>query len=100
MEVSFEKAKEVYECLVDIDPHPIAYVYACWHEKEVSEGKVIALMKKAIEALGKQIPKEPDWEGGTSFYEDDATAYCPECSYYFEDELLYCPECGQKILWP
>lgn len=55
--------------------------------------------ERAIEALEKQIAKEPEWEGGLSFYEDDAEAFCPACSYYFRDDLLYCPECGQKILW-
>lgn len=57
-------------------------------------------LELAIQALEKQIAVEPDWEGGYSFYDDDAKAYCPDCGYYLKDDHSYCPDCGQEILWP
>ncbi len=59
----------------------------------------------AIEALEKQIPKKPDYEGdgydehGNLIYD---TAYCPNCRHMFEvdyDATDYCPNCGQALDW-
>ena len=58
----------------------------------------------AIQALNKQIPKKPDFEGDG--YADGAMVYdtwiCPTCSKYYEvdsDDYKYCPNCGQHIDW-
>ena len=59
----------------------------------------------AIEALQKQIPKTPIFEGdgydneGNIIYD---TWYCPCCENEYEtdyDDYEYCPECGQAIDW-
>ena len=58
----------------------------------------------AIEALKKQIPKTPDYEGdgyanGELIYD---TWVCPSCGRHYEidyDHYVYCPECGQLISW-
>lgn len=59
---------------------------------------------KAIEALEKQIPKIPDYEGDG--YADGKLIYdiwiCPRCGRHYEidyDHYVYCPECGQLINW-
>ena len=59
----------------------------------------------AIEALEKQIPKTPNYEGdgyinGELIYD---TWICPSCGRYYEldcnDDYIYCPQCGQRIDW-
>lgn len=60
--------------------------------------------KIAIEALEKQIPKKPTFEGdgywnGKLVYD---TWICPNCEKDYEveyDEYDYCPNCGQAIDW-
>ena len=60
-------------------------------------------LNMAIEALEKQIAKEPRLEGDGyapdgSFVFD--TWICPNCSEHYEidfEEHAYCPVCGQKI---
>lgn len=61
--------------------------------------------KMGMEALKKQIPIKPDYEGdgcdenGEIIYD---TAYCPTCRYEFEvyyDATDYCPKCGQRLDW-
>ena len=59
----------------------------------------------AIQALGKQIPKKPTYEGDG--YAPDGTFVfdewiCPCCEKRYEvdyDDYDYCPNCGQKIDW-
>jgi len=62
-------------------------------------------LEKAKEALEKQIPRTPDYEGdghddnGNIIYD---TGYCPNCRYVFEtdyESAKYCPECGQALDW-
>lgn len=57
----------------------------------------------AIEALEKQVPKEPNYEGDG--YWDGELVYdtwiCPNCGKDYEvgyDNYKYCPECGQAII--
>ena len=59
----------------------------------------------AIQALEKQIPKKPTYEGDG--YAPDGTFIwdewlCPSCGKRYEidyDDYDYCPNCGQKIDW-
>lgn len=59
----------------------------------------------ALQALEKQIPKKPTYEGdgyapdGTFIYD---TWICPCCDKRYEvdyDDYDYCPNCGQKLDW-
>ena len=61
-------------------------------------------IKMVIEALEKQIPEIPDYEGDG--YADGELVYdtwiCPRCGRHYEidyDHYVYCPECGQLIDW-
>ena len=59
----------------------------------------------AIQALEKQIPKKPTYEGDG--YAPDGTFVsdewiCPCCGSRYEvdyDDYDYCPDCGQKLDW-
>lgn len=63
----------------------------------------IAAYKVAIEALEKQLPKKPTYEGDG--YAPDGTFIwdewlCPNCGSGYEvdyDDYSYCPNCGQRI---
>ena len=59
----------------------------------------------AVNALEKQIPKRPDFEGdgydenGYLIYD---TWICPCCEEHYEvdyDDYKHCPNCGQSIDW-
>ena len=72
---------------------------------EERKKKHIGLYNTAIEALEKQLPKKPNFEGdgyapnGTFVYD---TWECPNCGECYEvdyDDYDYCPKCGQKIDW-
>ena len=59
----------------------------------------------AIQALGKQIPKKPIYEGD-GYAPDGSFVFdiwiCPSCCKRYEvdyDDYDYCPNCGQKIDW-
>ena len=59
-------------------------------------------IRMAIEALEKQIPEIPDYEGDG--YADGELVYdtwiCPRCGRHYEidyDHYVYCPQCGQRI---
>ena len=64
----------------------------------------IKVCDMAIQALEKQIPKSPTYEGdgysnGQLVYD---TWICPCCGHHYEvdyDDYEYCPKCGQKIDW-
>ena len=61
--------------------------------------------QKALEALDKQIPKKPDFEGDGYDYLGDIiydTWICPCCEEHYEvdyDNYKYCPNCGQALDW-
>ena len=68
------------------------------------QGNLNEVFDMAIEALEKQIPKKPDFEGDG--YWDGQIVYdtwiCPCCGKHYEvdyDEYDCCPKCGQKIDW-
>ena len=45
----------------------------------------------AIGALGRQIPKKPDFFMGLR--------KCPNCKDFVININKYCPKCGQALLW-
>ena len=59
----------------------------------------------AIQALEKQIPKKPTYEGDGytpdgKFVLDEWICPCCETRYEVDyDDYDYCPHCGQKIDW-
>ena len=62
-------------------------------------------MEMIVQALEKQIPKKPTYEGDG--YAPDGTFVwdewiCPCCGSRYEvdyDDYDYCPNCGQKLDW-
>lgn len=77
------------------------------HAKEQTEifaGRHRVFLYLAIEALEKQIPKKPTYEGdgywnGQLVYD---TWVCPNCEKRYEvdcDNYDHCPNCGQHIDW-
>lgn len=68
--------------------------YGCDHTK------MDDMMRTAIEALEKQLPKKPDI---MDYILGDINFKCPTCKseYICEKgyEHFYCPNCGQKIKW-
>ena len=66
--------------------------------------EILELNKVVCEALEKQMPKIPDYEGDG--YADGFLVYdtwiCPNCGKYYDvdfDDYEYCPLCGQAIDW-
>lgn len=65
---------------------------------------IIINARKILEAVQKQIPKNPILEAdgyadGELVYD---TWYCPNCDKSYEvdyDSYDFCPNCGQHILW-
>lgn len=62
------------------------------------------ILKVCVEALEKQIPKEPNYQ--YDGYADGEPVWdiweCSSCGAEFEidyDRHKYCPECGQAIDW-
>lgn len=62
-------------------------------------------IRKAIEALEKQIPKKPKEEWSKSPFSDDKGCLfqhlmCPNCGKMEVNKLDdFCPHCGQAINW-
>ena len=86
VEITTQEAMETLKFLLSIERH---------HKEP---------LRMAIEALEKQVPKEPDYEGDG--YWDGELVYdtwiCPNCGKDYEvgyDNYKYCPECGQAIDW-
>lgn len=72
--------------------------------KELQEYREIGTVEECREAIEKQKPKTPDYEGNG--YADGEIVYdiwiCPNCGTEYEvdyDKYKYCPECGQAIDW-
>lgn len=62
-----------------------------------------ALIGRVKEAIEKQIPKKPDYEGdgydenGELIYD---TWICPHCNHEYEveyEDYAFCPNCGQAL---
>ena len=81
--------------------HRNAYRTTCYGNRVVEHEENLI----AIQALGKQIPKKPIYEGDG--YAPDGTFVfdiwiCPSCCKRYEvdyDDYDYCPNCGQKLDW-
>ena len=104
-----KKVREAIKALkitIDIGEQKIEYNKTFEHKNDNEPiEKSIEHAKTAIEALEKQLPKKPNFEGdgyapdGTFVYD---TWICPSCGGYYEvdyDDYVYCPKCGQKIDW-
>ena len=72
---------------------------------ELLQYRAIGTVKECQEAVEKQKPKKPDYEGDG--YADGHLVYdtwiCPNCgkkNYEVDyDDYKFCPNCGQAILW-
>lgn len=76
----------------------------CGEKIIFAEGEKCEAYEMAIQALEKQTPKRPDYEGDG--YADGQLIYdtwiCPCCGKHYEvdyDNYDYCPNCGQNIDW-
>lgn len=66
-------------------------------------GVINEALKMVESAVGKQIPRKPDYEGDG--YDEDGyliydTWICPNCGKHYEvdyDDYNFCPECGKKM---
>lgn len=72
--------------------------------KEIQQYREIGTVEECREAVGKQKPKMPDYEGDG--YADGEMVYdtwiCPNCGKKYEvdyDDYKHCPNCGQAIQW-
>ena len=70
-----------------------------------SQSEVWKAVEMATEALEKQTPKKPDFEGD-GYDENGCLIYdtwiCPCCEVRYEiyyEEYEHCPNCGQTIDW-
>lgn len=70
--------------------------------EEIQQYREIGTVKECREAVEKQMPKKPDYEGDG--YADGHIVYdtwiCPCCGKCYEvdyDNYSHCPECGQAI---
>lgn len=71
--------------------------------KEVQQYRAIGTVEECRDAVGKQKPKAPDYEGDG--YDDKGeliydTWICPSCGEKYEvdyDDYKHCPECGQRL---
>ena len=87
---------------------PIAYQEKSYEEaiialKEIQRYREIGTVEECREAVEKQKPKKPDYEGDG--YDDKGelvydTWICPNCDKKYEvdyDDYKHCPNCGQSI---
>lgn len=72
--------------------------------KKLEEYQKIGTVEECRDAIEKQKPKKPDYEGDG--YADGQLVYdtwiCPNCGKRYEvdyDDYAYCPKCGQEIDW-
>ena len=70
--------------------------------EEVQQYREIGTVEECREAMEKQRPKNPDYEGDgyTDGYMVYDTWICPNCGTRYEvgyDSCAYCPECGKQI---
>ncbi|CCZ34953.1 dNA polymerase II large subunit [Firmicutes bacterium CAG:646] len=91
--------KKVREAIEVVENFPEWNTEDQWLDTEEME----ELAKIIIEALEKQLPKQPTYDGDG--YAPDGTFIfdewlCPNCGSRYEvdyDDYSYCPNCGQRI---
>ena len=79
-----------------------SYVVAIKALEEIQQYREIGTVEECWEAVEKQRPKKPDYEGDG--YADGHMVYdtwiCPNCGEYYEvdyDDYKYCPYCGKEL---
>ena len=60
-------------------------------------GRMCEKVNLALEALEKQIPKEPIEK--FAFSDDIGTGLCPFCNEGVNEEMNFCSYCGQALDW-
>ena len=58
---------------------------------------LLPAIERAIEALGKQIPKKPIWDKWNGEYHCGLCGVIMEAEYYYKRN--FCGNCGQAIDW-
>lgn len=90
--------------VIDTGNHDRMFLDTYYLLKMLSEYREIGTVEECQEAVEKQKPKKPDYEGDG--YADGHLVYdtwiCPNCGKNYEvdyDDYKFCPNCGQAILW-
>lgn len=73
--------------------------------EEIQKYREIGTVEECREAMEKQVPRKPDYEGDG--YDDKGKLVydiwsCPCCGKRYEvdyDDYEHCPKCGQAIDW-
>ena len=93
-----ENVKKIFRLHIKKKTYEVA-IYAL---KEIQQYREIGTVEECREAVAKQKPKVPDYEGDG--YADGYMVYdtwiCPNCGKKYEvdyDDYKHCPECGQAI---
>ena len=89
-----------FDCITD---YQNAAKIAVKSIKEIEEYRKIGTIEECREAVEKQKPKKPDYEGDG--YDDKGelvydTWICPNCDKKYEvdyEDYKHCPNCGQAI---
>lgn len=84
------------------EPEDYAIEEAIKALEEIQQYREVGTVEECREAVEKQKPKVPDYEGDG--YADGYMVYdtwiCPNCGKKYEvdyDDYKHCPECGQAI---
>ena len=100
----FDDVKELAELsLKDYSERKELFETAISALKEIQQYREIGTVEECREAVEKQKPKKPDYEGDG--YDDKGelvydTWICPNCDKKYEvdyDDYKHCPNCGQSI---
>ena len=110
IEIIWEKHMDCEDYHLQFDSYPDGYDFgfgqailiAAQALKEVQQYREIGTVEECREAVEKQNPKKPDYEGDG--YADGYMVYdtwiCPNCGEKYEvdyDDYKHCPNCGQAI---
>ena len=88
-----EAKKQLWELILDTESLIVGDAAKGIYRKDLEA------LRKALEALEKQIPKKPI--GGVDFAGNEYRICC-ECSAIVQDgewKANYCPDCGQALDW-
>ncbi len=98
-----KKVREAIYCMKSFADDTVCEECDCYDRCD--HAMVADNAKTAIEALEKQLPKQPTYDGDG--YAPDGTFIwdewlCQNCGTRYEvdyDEYDHCPNCGQRIDW-